>query len=333
MLKIGLSLTAPRASGLQTLAFGPGDTLVFAMIGQSNMVGRAAHDGGSTHPAGTRQWGRVAPNDGALIPADHPLEHHDPNPGQMGLDITLAEAVLAAHPGVDLVLVPLADGGTGFSDNRWNPGDDLYQDAVARLNAVMAQNPGFTFAGFLWHQGEKDVGFAGYQSALDAMIAGLRADVAAASTATPFILGDLVPGWVAGNTGRAAVQAVISDTPARVGRTGVASAEGLTGAGADVHFTAQDLRGLGTRYFQAWAAVFAGQGAGAPQATGTIADQVDVLPGLPAPVTIGTIPDQTDTLGQSPPVTIGSIPDQTDPVGLAAPQAVGTIPDQQDIAA
>lgn len=312
MLGIGISLLTQSAA----LA---SQTLVFALMGQSNMVGRAGHDGGSLHPPGVLQWGRVGSDDGQLIPATSPLQHHDPNPGQMGLDISFAEAALAARPNATIILIPLADGGTGFSDNRWNPGDDLYADAVARCNAAMAALPGAVFAGFLWHQGEKDVGFPGYEAALDAMIAGLRTDVTAAGPTTPFILGQLVPGWVSGNAGREAVQAVITDTPLRVTRTGVALSEELTAAGSDIHFAAPDLRALGARYWDRWVAVRSGQvPLSAPQPVGTISDQTDALPG-----------------GLVPPQTIGTILDQTDAVsgGLTAPQTIGTIPDQQDIAA
>ncbi|MEM1159484.1 MAG: sialate O-acetylesterase [Pseudomonadota bacterium] len=312
MLGVGISLLTQSAA----LA---SQTLVFALMGQSNMVGRASYDGGSLHPPGVLQWGRAGADDGQLVPATSPLQHHDPNSGQMGLDISFAEAALAARPTATIILIPLADGGTGFSDNRWNPGDDLYADAVARCNAAMAALPGAVFAGFLWHQGEKDVGFSGYQAALDTMIASLRADVTAAGPTTPFILGQLVPGWVSGNAGREATQAILTDTPLRVARTGVVMTESLTAAGNDIHFAAPDLRALGGRYWDRWVAVRSGQVPLAPpQPVGTIPDQTDILPGgLAPPQAIGTIPDQSDAL----------------PGGLTPPQSIGTIPDQQDIAA
>ena len=309
MLGLGLSLvTQARGAGAPDNSPGLGDTLVFTLIGQSNMVGRAVFDGGSIHPAGVRQWGRVGADDGQLVPAGVPLQHHDPNPGQMGLDIGFAEAFAQTFPDASLVLVPSADGGTGFSANRWNPGDDLYADAVARTNAVLAANPGFVFAGFLWHQGESDVGFVGYQAALDAMIAALRIDTG--QTGAPFVLGGLVPGWIAGNTDRQTIQAIIEGTPSRVSGTVFASSAGLTAAGADIHFVAPDLRMLGQRYFDAWVAAR----------------------GL-APDAVGTIPEQTDTVSAAAPIAVGTIPDQADPVGTAAPVALGLIPDQEDILA
>lgn len=313
MLGVQLSIVSSHQGGSATPALTPGATLVFTLGGQSNMVGRAAFDGGSQHLPGTLQLGRTGGSDGLLIAATTPLHHHDANAGQMGLDIAFAEAFAVAYPGVDLVLIPTGAGGTGFIDNRWNPGDDLYLDAVARTNAVMAQNPDFTFAGFLWHQGEKDVGFAGYQAALDAMIGSFRQDVVVAGPATPFVLGGLVPGWTAENANRQAIQSVIEGTPERLESVAYASAEGLNGAGTDIHFVASDLRGLGPRYFTAWQSLFLGQS---------------------VPMAQGTIPDQTDfPASAGAPQTIGTIPDQIDPAGLAPPQAVGTIPPQQDLAA
>lgn len=341
MLGLGLRL-GPSRTGTASAALGAGDSLVFLLIGQSNMVGRAGYDGQGGHPPGTLQWGRGGSDDGRLIPATAPLQHHDPSTGGMGLDLSFAEAALAANPGITLVLVPAADGGTGFTDNRWNPGNDLYQDAVARTNAVMAQNPGFLFGGFLWHQGESDVGNPGFQTALDAMIAAMRQDVAAADETTPFILGGLVPGWVAEQPNRQATQAIIAQTPNRVAATGVVATDGLTGAGTDIHFTSADLRGLGARYWQVWQAVRAGIPQGAPQAVAAIPDQLDIVAGPAAPAVQGTIPDQTDLVAaasagppapEPAPELVGSIPDQSDPrviTAPAAPQPVGTIPDQTD---
>ena len=311
MIDLGLALVPQRRAGGATSPFGPGSTMVFALMGQSNMVGRAMYDGAGEHPPGVLQWGRSGADDGELIPASVPLQHVDAAPGQMGLDITFADAALAAYPDSALVVVPLAEGGTGFANNDWNPGDVRFQDSVTRINAVMAANPGFTFAGFLWHQGESDTGNATYQTALDTMIAALRADVDAAGPTTPFILGGLSPDWIAQDPARETIQSVIETTTARVSRTAVADSSDLAGSPTDPHFSAANLRMLGTRYWEAWQAVFNGQTGGGP-------------------LTVGTIPDQSDPLALAAPQTIGVIPDQTDLLDFSAPQAIGTIPNQED---
>ncbi|MEO1493042.1 MAG: sialate O-acetylesterase [Pseudomonadota bacterium] len=309
MLGVGLRLTLQV--GRRTGGHGPGSgkVLVFAMLGQSNMIGRSNFDGGPNHPDGVQQWGRTGAAGGTLIPATIPLDHVDPGPTHMGLDISFAEAVLAERPGTCVIFVPGAEGGTGFQTGHWRPGDVRYDDAVQRVNDAMAALPGAHLAGILWHQGESDVGNAAYQSDLDALVVGLRQDITAAGPTTPFVVGGLVPGWVQLDSARQAVQAVLEGTPTRVPHTGFASTAAITGAGTDIHFTAADLRALGTQYAAAWRAVA-------------------------APQPIGQIPSQTDLAAETgpgaPPAASAPIPDQTDPQGMTPPQVHAPIPDQQD---
>lgn len=311
--------------GQRTVA--AGGTTVFLLIGQSNMVGRPSRDDGPGHPAGVRQWGRFGADNGQLIAPTSPLQHRDPQTGDMGLDICFSRSWVAQNPGGQLVLVPSADGGTSLGSGFWQPGGAGYVDAVTRANAALAALPEAVFGGFLWHQGESDTANAAYASQLDAMIAAFRTDVTGAGPQTPFVLGQLVPGWVAGNADRGAVQAIIDTTPARVPYTAVASAKGLV-AFDGIHFDAASLRTLGARYASALGLARTGQGA-APQVVGQIPDQVDELPEgtvsppppppLAAPATQGQIPDQSDEIPETPlaaPVAQGQIPDQTDEIPL-----------------
>ncbi|WP_187431395.1 hypothetical protein ROLI_045290 (plasmid) [Roseobacter fucihabitans] len=242
----------PGVSGTPQALPANTETHVFALAGQSNMIGRAAFDGGAKWPAGTMQIGRGTQN-GALIPAQNPadgpttsrpLAHFSPTLGDMGLDLQFAIDYLADKPGVSLMFIPCAQGATGFSDNAWNPGNWLYNDTIARINAAIAAHPGFLFKGFLWHQGETDAGIAGtYAGLLDDMITNMRADVSAADATTPFILG----GLASGNVGRDVITDIIAQTPARVSYTGFADAAGLGRNDAN-HFNAAGLRALGSRY-------------------------------------------------------------------------------------
>ncbi|MEM1297803.1 MAG: sialate O-acetylesterase [Pseudomonadota bacterium] len=316
MLEFSLGLSWTRARSVE-------GTFVVALLGQSNMVGRAVFDGGTVHPGGTMQLGRVAPNAGVAIPASVPLEHRDPGPAHVGLDIGFAQGWAAQNPGGTLILAPEAEGSTALGTGHWQKGGACYEGAVSRLNALMAANPDFVFAGFLWHQGEADAGNGAYAAQLDQMIADLRTDVTAATPESPFVLGQLAPGWVVGHADRQAVQDVLSDTPSRVGQTAVASSAGLSTLGDGVHFDAASLRTLGSRYASALPQAAAGAG--------------QSILGPASPVAVGTIPDQTDPLdegsqsGLAPATPQGSIPDQNDPVAaLAPPAAAGSIPDQQD---
>lgn len=276
-------------------------TYVVALLGQSNMVGRASFDNGPTHPADAMQWGRETPDNGTIIPASIPLQHRDPEPGDMGPDIGFARRWLAMRPGATLVMVPSADGGTSLQSGFWQKGGTGFEDAVARINAAMAASPDASFLGFLWHQGESDAGYAAYQTDLDQMIADFRNDVAAAGPSTPFVLGGLLPAWTSGVPDREVIQTTISQTPSRVDHTAIASSDGLTSSDG-LHFDPASLRTLGERYVSALFLAAASQG-NVPLATGTIPDQTDFITtdsgsqtGPEAPAALGHIPDQEDTI-------------------------------------
>lgn len=321
-LGLGLGRGQGSGDGSSTLA-----ARVFLLIGQSNMVGRPPFDGGAEHPSIVRQWGRVAPNDGVLIPATSPLQHVDPQINDMGLDLSFSIDWVQANPARSLILVPSAKGGSSLGSGDWQKGGLYYEDAVARANAAIAASPGAVFAGFLWHQGEADASNGNYQVQLDQMIADFRSDVTGAAT-VPFILGGFSDIYVGSDPNRAAMRNIVLDTPNRVSDTAVADASDLTMQTDNLHFDAAALRILGSRYFTTFSTI----SITAPSAVGVIPNQTDVL-ALAAPSAIGTIPNQTDVLALAPPVALGTIPDQTDLASLAAPVAIGVIPDQMDVAA
>lgn len=273
-------------------------THVFLVAGQSNATCRAAFDGGADWPAAVRQWSRspaygdvaylTSNPDQTLIAAARPLDHGSQRvTGGMGLALQFSLDYLAQNPGVDLVLVPAAWGGTGFQNNRWNPGDDLFEDAVARSNALMATHPSFLFRGILWHQGESDTDSAAHAAAhpaaLDAMVAGLRGAIIAADATTPFVLGGLPPTWVGGNANRQSVQAGLETAPTRIAYCAYAASAGLTVADG-VHFDAPSMRLLGARYATALTAAASNLPSAWQIEGSTIQSHVDV----PAPGVSGT---------------------------------------------
>ena len=241
---------AAMASTTRQQLDGAARTVVFALIGQSNMVGAAPSDGGQTYPAGTLEYAGSG-----LVPAFGALDHigakgkSDPS---IGLGFALAYA--RANPSHTIVLVPCAWSGTGFINNKWNPGDSLYDAAVDRINRCMGENTDFVFAGFLWHQGEADglnkKAAAAYQANLTAMVAALRGgDVRAAAADTPFVLGDLREDFNIQNVPE--ISAIIADAPNFLDYCGFAPSTGLTGHD-DRHFDAASLRTLGDRYYSAY---------------------------------------------------------------------------------
>ena len=274
------ALLIDRQTGVVTLpstpdAQGPVHE-VWVVVGQSNAIGRAANPGLS-HPGETYQFDQS----GALVPAATPLDHVGAVAGNIGLDVGFARAWHAQRSGT-LTLVPCAVGGTGFSDNRWHPGDDLYTAAVGRadaaLVAVRAARGDARLGGFLFVQGETDANVLNgpsYEQALGAMIGALRRDVAEATEATPFVLGRMTPDFVASGPGPQAIDAahtvIARDTP----YAAIIDSNELSGQANDpVHYDAASLDALGERLH---GVVSAARDA-APRAPGAVAG-VTATPG------------------------------------------------------
>lgn len=231
---------------------------IVLLIGQSNMVGHTPNESydpllDTTDPR-IQQRPPVGVFANTIILADDPLWHHDQQPqGTIGLGMSFARAYLQTIPVTrKILLLPQAQGGTGFADNRWNPGNDLYNSAVNNTNAALALDPKNRLVAILWHQGENDTGVltkAQYISRLDAMINGMRSSITGA-TNTRFILGEMVRDWVGTDAGRLAIQQATQETLTRLYYTAVTSSLGLVGSGGDnIHFSGASCRTLGQRYF------------------------------------------------------------------------------------
>jgi hypothetical protein len=239
---------------------------VFLLAGQSNMVGWDKNFDPVLDAPDPRilQLGFWNDHRNFVIPAIDPLDHPQRDNG-VGLAMQFSRAYLNDLPkGRGILLVPSAFGGTGFYQQRWNPGNDLFEQAVERANAAMATHPSNRFAGILWHQGEDDVRFWGsqparYAAALDAAIYGFRARIAGAASA-PMILGKFTDSWglvdttfnAAGETtaAKANIMQAIDETTQRVPFTAVASSTGLPSPPGDpIHFSAAGQREHGLRYF------------------------------------------------------------------------------------
>lgn len=147
-------------------------------------------------------------------------------------------------------------GYSGSSILSWTKGQNLYTDAMERVNYVLDNFPGSRLSVILWHQGEANVGWADYQKTLDKMIGDMRSDIHQDDIQEiPFILGGMVPYWV-NNTGNArAQQNIIKATPNRVLNTGFADSEFPTiiskpNNNSDaIHFDAAGQREMGARYY------------------------------------------------------------------------------------
>ena len=204
---------------------------------------------------GIKQLGRYHEENYSIINAKEPLQHPTRMENKIGFGLTFAKNLKnILNDEKDIVIVPCGFGGTGFIDNRWNKGNDLYQDAIVRVDTIIKMNPGSELVAILWHQGEKDVKNINYKKNLDDFIVNIRTDLNADSI--PLILGGMVPFWVNQNLSRKAVQDIIMSSTLRHINVGYADPmipfviQKENNFIDEIHYDARGQRELGERYFE-----------------------------------------------------------------------------------
>ncbi|GAB2457460.1 sialate O-acetylesterase [Xylanimonas ulmi] len=242
---------------------------IFLAAGQSNMSGRGTPYGADLDPPHPRIW-EVGAHAPTLRVASVPLDMRGDNPNAaLSIATTFArEWVARTGETTVALLVPAAQGGTGFDSGTWNWRDPdgpwsltaamLTQTATA-IAAAQAKWPGATVTvrGMLWHQGENSSGLdqPGYTAAIDDLFARVRAGLGAPDL--PIILGELSPDRREGAPERVS-DLTIADTPARVARTAVAhSRAGLSRDGDLSHYGREGVTLLGQRMADAYTAAVA----------------------------------------------------------------------------
>jgi hypothetical protein len=162
-------------------------------------------------------------------------------------------------PGRKVLIVHCGASGTGFTDNRWNPDNDLYNNAVGLLSYALKKFPNARVTGIFSSAGENEAEAGWTESqfadAYDAQFTAIRAHVGN----VPVVVGGMVKSWVeeVGETQRLDVRLAIADTPNRLANSGYASAEVPTELPADpalekVHFGAAGQRIRSGRYWAAY---------------------------------------------------------------------------------
>lgn len=266
----GLILAVDDLSGSPRLRGGSGgsgpapgqkftETHFIILAGQSNSQGVSVPS-----PAGTNETlpnlftvPQRGANQGVQVQAAEPLAHpYGGSAGTVGHGWTVARRYALDNPGVRVVILPLAQSGSGFflssqPKYTWATSrigeagmTNLYTEAVNRANTAIAQQEGPSRVPLiLWHQGESDaVGEVTkdvYARELDALIAGFRREITGASNAV-VIVGQTC--WEFRNVRKpgtyADIDAAHRETPSRVRRSGFAEAPGQGHAAADnTHFT------------------------------------------------------------------------------------------------
>ncbi len=234
----------------------PGSTMVFLLIGQSNMVGAP-----SPQPEDQVENPRVrvlayedCPSLGRTYnqwyPARPPLHncHAGVGPGDY-----FAKTLAKAYPRANIALVPLAINGVDvdfflkgvvskrrreFSippDNHWA---GAYEWSLER--ARLAQQVG-TIRGIIFHQGESDTGDGRWVNKVSQLVSDLRADLKLGEV--PFVAGELLPSGCCGKWHNPLVQRL----PEQISNARVVSAAGLAGIDS-AHFDLAGQREFGARY-------------------------------------------------------------------------------------
>jgi len=261
---------ADAASTAATYLLRPGFNVnVFLIFGQSNAEGPTAYDSGAVHSTGTSHWYSTTawPNNNVVArPADTttPLiqqynNSQDEVTPKMGLDITFANTFLSNNANSAICLVGGAKAATLMIEHE--KGSAIYNDNVARVNALMTAQPDFTFSGFIFSLGESNADVDNHMSQrefsemLDKMITDYRTDITAADGNSPFIMTGFVKS-IAADQGWPAINAALEDTPSRNTFCSIADTSAYPGTDV-VHFSAADLRLLGADLYTLWAAASA----------------------------------------------------------------------------
>lgn len=236
--------------------------------GQSNMSGRAGSPDARLDPTVNQQvwtFDSVGTYANKIVPAQEPLGHFDTvaQSNSMGPLLTFANGYAAlAGPGVRVLIVPCAYGGTAFTgaDPNWDVtragiGGNYYARTLAQVTAaiaaVQAQGAAYKIGSLLWLQGENDVTnystSTTYYNNLSALIAALRANIPGANNA-PFVMGRMAPDYVTlWKYFGQAIDVVHQAIPSLIANTAFAS--GLSGSttGDSTHYNAAAQRDMGQK--------------------------------------------------------------------------------------
>ena len=211
--------------------------LVFLLIGQSNMAGRAPLEEGDDTPF---PGALLLTDQNAWEPARNPLNRYASNRKDLSMQrISPGDGFLRriheALPDKTVGVISNARGGTSIEE--WAADQPLYVNTLKRLRAV----PNLKLAGVLWHQGEANAEDPAYLDKLVELVQRLRKDLNQPDL--PFIAGEVY--------GERPVNQKIAQLPMKLQNTAFVTADGLK-VFDKVHFDRESQRMLGARYANAW---------------------------------------------------------------------------------
>ena len=217
----------------------------FLLIGQSNMAGRGFAN--EVEPIKNPHI-KVLRN-GRWQPMYVPV-----NCDRWFSGICLAESFADAYAkehGVDVGLIPCADGGTCL--DQWQVGGLLFSNALYQCELASRTS---TIAGVLWHQGEGDCrayAYPYYEEKCSVILNAFREKLNLYDV--PFLVGGLGD-YLVNRTedpylgeNYQHVNAALKNMAKKNEMIGFVSAEGLTSNPDNLHFSAASLREFGLRYY------------------------------------------------------------------------------------
>jgi hypothetical protein len=212
--------------------------LVFLLIGQSNMAGRAPLEEAGKRPIeGVMLLNAEGKWEAAVNPLNrYATDRKKISMQRLGPGDGFARTLHEELPDRSIGLIVNARGGSNI--DLWKPGETLCDHTLQRIRNLQTKP---NFAGVIWHQGESNSNDPEYLSKLVALVNNLRKDLGKPDL--PFVAGEVhkdVP-----------VNGRMKQLPEKLKRTAVVSADELT-VFDGVHFDHTSQKELGRRYAVAW---------------------------------------------------------------------------------
>ena len=222
------------------------------IIGQSNMAGRGYI--ADAEPLDNRDETLKVLRNGRWQGLFRPVNFDRKFSGTC-LAETFVEAYQNDHVGVEVGVIPCADGGTTL--DQWEEGSILFDNAVFQAKLAMRTSK---LVGILWHQGEgdcKEERYPLYLSRITKIMTALREQL---NSDIPIVVGGLgdflkdkveVPHLANYVYVNEALEKFSKTFP----KTAFASAKGLTSNPDNLHFNHKSLMEFGLRYYDAFKTV------------------------------------------------------------------------------
>lgn len=245
-------------------------TVIFALMGQSNMIGRNGPIDGiiDATDADILMYNVIGDN---YITAADPLDHFGETANTVGPGLTFAKDFKAGQNPTRTLLVGMAQGTTGFIRGDYLPNrtGSFYEDIRDRWNAAYARAVAtygsVVVGGLLWMQGEDEA--QNYASLFNTASEGRKSfgvmpatmmeiirggDFDGVVSDTPVVVGSIAPGsLITGTTQYTEIEAGIANIPNILNRSGAADGSDLS---ADtIHYLVADSRTMGNRLYTQWA--------------------------------------------------------------------------------